>query len=103
MPRKEKRKQVTLSLYNDDIRRLEEACARTNSTKSEYIRFVLHFLVPQALPDHMFWELMNELYTIHDKIKTNAGNEAIILSACKELEEWILKFQAKSTSPWKVG
>ena len=46
---------------------------------------------------------MEELYEIHNRIKDNAdGNEAV-LAACKNLEQWILKFQTDNTVPWEVA
>ncbi len=103
MEENEKRKKVTVSLYNKDIAELERGAKLTGGNKSEYVRMLLHFIVPHSMPDKKFWRSMEELYEIHNRITDNdAGNEQV-LSACKDLEQWILKFQTDNTVPWEVA
>ena len=103
MQEKDKRKKVTISLYDKDIAELEAGAKHTGGNKSEYVRMLLHFIVPHSMPDKRFWELMNELYAIHNVIKDNAEENTNILMACEQLEDWIMKFQSESTLPWEVG
>ena len=46
MEENEKRKKVTVSLYDKDIAELERGAKLTGGNKSEYIRMLLHFIVP---------------------------------------------------------
>ena len=103
MEEKEKRKKVTISLYEKDIAELEAGAKLTGGNKSEFVRMLINFFIPKPLPDKMFWERMNELYAIHDNIKQNANGNEQILSACKDIEQWILKFQEEYTVPWEVA
>ena len=103
MQEKDKRKKVTISLYDKDIAALEAGAKHTGGNKSEYVRMLLHFIVPHSMPDKRFWELMNELYAIHNVIKDNVEDNTNILMACEQLEDWIMKFQSESTLPWEVA
>ena len=103
MEEKDKRKKVTISLYDKDIAALEAGAKHTGGNKSEYVRMLLHFIVPHSMPDKRFWELMNELYAIHNVIKDNVEDNTNILMACEQLEDWIMKFQSESTLPWEVA
>ena len=103
MQEKDKRKKVTISLYDKDIAALEAGAKHTGGNKSEYVRMLLHFIVPRSMPDKRFWELMNELYAIHNVIKDNVEDNTNILMACEQLEDWIMKFQSESTLPWEVA
>jgi hypothetical protein len=51
----------------------------------------------------MLWKRMEELYEIHNRIKDNADANEVVLAACKDLEQWILKFQTDNTVPWEVA
>jgi len=103
MQEKDKRKKVTVSLYDKDIAELERGAKLTGGNKSEYIRMLLHFIVPHNMPDKMLWKRMEELYEIHNRIKDNADANEVVLAACKDLEQWILKFQTDNTVPWEVA
>ena len=103
MEEKDKRKKVTISLYDKDIAELEAGAKLTGGNKSEYVRMLLHFLVPRSMTDKMFWKRMEELYEIHNRIKDNAAGNEKVFSACKDLEQWILKFQSDNTLPWEVA
>ena len=94
MEEKDKRKKVTISLYDKDIAELEAGARLTGGNKSEYVRMLIHFIVPHR---------MNELYAIHNVIKDNAEDNTNILMACEQLEDWIMKFQSESTQPWEVA
>ena len=103
MEEKDKRKKVTISMYDEDIERLNAASKRSGCNKSEYVRRMLRWSIPKPIPDIRFWELMNELYAIHNVIKDNAEDNTNILMACDELEDWIMKLQSESTLPWEVA
>ena len=103
MEENEKRKKVTVSLYDKDIAELERGAKLTGGNKSEYVRMLLQFILPHSMPDKKLWESMEELYSIHNVIKDNAAGNEKILSACKDLEQWILKFQTDNTVPWEVA
>ena len=103
MEENKKRKKVTVSLYDKDIAELERGAKLTGGNKSEYIRMLLHFIVPHNMPDKMLWKRMEELYEIHNRIKDNADANEVVLAACKDLEQWILKFQTDNTVPWEVA
>ena len=103
MEEKDKRQKVTISLYEKDIAALERSAKLAGVNKSEYVRALIHFTFPKPLPDKLFWERMNELYTIHDEIKDSATGNEKILSACKEMEQWILKFQEEYAVAWEVA
>ena len=48
---------------------------KRGGNKSEYIRMLLHFIVPYNMPDKMLWKRMEEPHEIHNSIKYNAdGN-----------------------------
>ena len=102
MEENEKRQKVTISLYEKDIARLERDAKIAGVSKSEYIRSLINFCFPKKLPDEYFWKRMNELYAIHDNIKSNADGNEIVLSACKDMEQWILEFQEEYTVPLEV-
>lgn len=103
MEENKKRKKVTVSLYDKDIAELERGAKLTGGNKSEYIRMLLHFIVPHNMPDKMLWKRMEELYEIHNRIKDNADANEAVLATCKDLEQWILKFQTDNTVPWEVA
>jgi hypothetical protein len=93
MEENDKRKKVMLSMYDEDIKRLNAASERSGCNKSEYVRRMLRWSIPKPIPDKRFWELMND----------NAENNTNILMACEQLEDWIMKFQSESTLPWEVA
>ncbi len=103
MEENKKRKKVTVSLYDKDIAEFERGAKLTGGNKSEYIRMLLHFIVPHNMPDKMLWKRLEELYEIHNRIKDNADSNEAVLAACKDLEQWILKFQTDNTVPWEVA
>ena len=87
MEEKDKRKKVTISLYDKDIAELEAGARLTGGNKSEYVRMLLHFIVPHNMPDKMLWKRMEEPHEIHNSIKDNADGNESVLAACKDLEQ----------------
>ena len=60
MEEKDKRKKVTISLYDKDIAELEAGARLTGGNKSEYVRMFIHFIVLSSMADNGFLDLMNE-------------------------------------------
>ena len=95
---KEKKIKCCFTLTPTDYQKLKSFCHDVGFSMSGVIAALINGAMPKAKPDQAFWQKMNELYRIHDNIKNNT-TDTVILSACKELEQWILDFQAAITAP----
>ena len=77
MQEKDKRKKVTLSMYDEDIERLNAASKRSGCNKSEYVRRMLSWSIPKPIPDKRFWDLMNELFAVYLMTMKETANQAV--------------------------
>lgn len=98
----DKKKKVTVYLTHEAFERLQLSCKVSGYKQSEYVESLIEFVFPMRSPDKVYWKYMNQLGDIHNRIKANANGNAAILSACKELEQWLIDYQRAETEPWEV-
>ncbi len=54
---------------------------------------------PQPQPKTEFWELLNKLYEVHDAFKSVSPYYPTAAEICREIEDFILELQQKTTLP----
>lgn len=64
---------------------------------AEFMRQLCKGNAPQLKPKTEFWELLDKLYEVHDAFKKCVPYYPTATEICKEIEDFILELQQKST------
>ena len=84
----------TLRMSEQESQKLDRLAERAGISKAEYVRQKVFGKEPQPMPTPAFWNHMDTLYTLHDRLKDAESR--------KLLQQLILTIQAEATQPKEV-
>ena len=90
---------ITVRLNEEEHEKLKHCAAACGLSTAEFMRQLCNGNAPQPQPKTEFWELLNKLYQVHDAFKKCVPSYPPAAEICKEIEDFILELQQKSTLP----
>ena len=93
---------ITVRLNEEEHEKLKQ-CAACGLSAAEFMRQLCKGNAPQPKPKIEFWELLNKLYEVHDAFKKCVPYYPTAAEICKEIEDFILELQQKSTLPQRFS
>ena len=93
---------ITVRLNEEEHQKLKQ-CAACGLSAAEFMRQLCKGNAPQPKPKTEFWELINKLYEVHDAFKKCVPYYPTAAEICKEIENFILQLQQKSTLPQRFS
>ena len=84
----------TLRMSERESQKLDRLAERAGISKAEYVRQMVFGKEPQPMPTPAFWNHMDELYALHDRLKDAESKQL--------LQQLILAIQAEATLPKEV-
>ena len=90
---------ITFRLSEEEHEKLKQCAAACGLSAAEFMRQLCKGNAPQPKPKTEFWELLNKLYEVHDAFKKCVPYYPTADEICKEIEDFILELQQKSTLP----
>ena len=96
---KQELKKTTLHLPEKQKMLLEKRAEQCGISQSKYVSMLLKGKPAKSRPPDEFWDLMDELYYIHELLCKSADKE--FQYAAKELEQAVVSFQKVMTLPEK--
>ena len=85
----------TLRMSEQESKKLDQWSQAAGISKAEYVRQKIFGKEPQPMPTPAFWNHMDTLYTIHDRLKDAESKQL--------LQQLILTIQAEATLPKEVA
>ena len=85
----------TLRITESESSRLRKQAEKSGISQAALVRRRVFGLEPAPMPGDAFWNHMEDLYAIHDRIADEAVRE--------QLRELILEIQTEATAPRKVA
>lgn len=93
MKDKEKFYEVKVRL-NDEEHTLVKKCAELcGLTQKEFLRQLIMEKNPKPIPPMEFWDMMSELYRIHESFAVISKYEPSAKEECRKIEELVLRLQ----------
>ncbi len=90
---------ITVRMNEEEHKKLKQCAAACGLSAAEFMRQLCKGIAPQPKPQNEFWELLNKLYEVHDAFKKCVPYYPTAAEICKEIEDFILELQQKSTLP----
>ncbi len=90
---------ITVRLNEEEHEKLKQCAAACGLSAAEFMRQLCKGNAPQPQPKTEFWELLNKLYEVHDAFKKCVPYYPTAVEICKEIEDFILELQQKTTLP----
>ena len=90
---------ITVRLNEEEHQKLKQCAAAYGLSVAEFMRQLCKENAPQPKPKTEFWELLDKLYEVHDAFKKCVPYYPTAAEICKEIEDFILELQQKSTLP----
>ncbi len=84
----------TLRMTEKESKKLDQWSQAAGLSKAEYVRQKVFGKEPQPMPTPAFWNHMDALYVIHDRLKDAESKQL--------LQQLILTIQAEATLPKEV-
>ena len=84
----------TLRMSEQESKKLDQWSQAVGISKAEYVRQKVFGKEPQPMPTPAFWNHMDELYALHDRLKDAESKQL--------LQQLILAIQAEATLPKEV-
>ena len=84
----------TLRMSEQESKKLDQWSQAAGISKAEYVRQKVFGKEPQPMPTPAFWNHMDELYALHDRLKDAESKQL--------LQQLILTIQAEATQPKEV-
>ena len=94
---------ITVRLNEEEHEKLKRCAAACGLSAAEFMRQLCNGNAPQPQPEKEFWELLSTLYEVHAAFKKCIPYFAPAAETCKEIEDFILELQQKSTLPQQFG
>lgn len=94
---------ITVRLNEEEHEKLKQYAAACGLSATEFMRQLCKGNAPQPKPKTEFWELLNRLYDVHDAFKKCVPYYPTAAETCKEIEDFILELQQKSTLPQRFS
>ena len=103
-PEKDMRKvPITVRLNEEEHEKLKQCAVACGLSAAEFMRQLCKGNAPQPKPKTEFWELLNRLYEVHDAFKKCVPDYPTAAEICKEIEDFILELQQKTTLPQRFN
>ena len=90
---------ITVRLNEGEHEKLKQCAAACGLSAAGFMRQLCKGNAPQPKPKTEFWELLNKLYEMHDAFKKCVPYYPTAAEICKEIEDFILELQQKTTLP----
>ena len=94
---------ITVRLNEEEHEKLKQCAAACSLSAAEFMRQLCKGNAPQPKPKTEFWELLSKLYEVHDGFKKCVPYYPIAAEICKEIEDFILELQQKTTLPQRFN
>ena len=94
---------ITVRLNEEEHEKLKQFATACGLSTAEFMRQLCKGNAPQPKPKTEFWELLNKLYEVHDAFKKCVPYYPTAAEICKEIEDFILELQQKSTLPQRFS
>ena len=94
---------ITVRLNAEEHEKLKRCAAACGLSAAEFMRQLCKGNAPQPKPKTEFWELLNKLYEVHDAFKKCVPYYPTVTEICKEIEDFILELQQKTTFPQRFS
>lgn len=94
---------ITVRLNEEEHEKLKRCAAACGLSAAEFMRQLCKGNAPQTKPKNEFWELLNRLYEVHDAFKKCVPYYPTAAEICKEIEDFILELQQKTTLPQRYS
>ena len=94
---------ITVRLNEEEHKKLKQCAAACGLSVAEFMRQLCKGNAPQPQPKTEFWELLNKLYEVHDAFKKCVPYYSTAAEICKEIEDFILELQQKTTLPQRFS
>ena len=94
---------ITVRLNEEEHEKLKQCAAACGLSTAEFMRQLCKGNAPQPQPKTEFWELLNKLYEVHDAFKKCVPYYPTATEICKEIEDFILELQQKTTLPQRFS
>lgn len=88
-----KKVRIKVRLTEEESEKLKRCSAACGLSQSEFIRQLCKGKAPKSQPKKEFWELLNDLYNVHNGFQNCVKYEPSALEICKEIECLILDLQ----------
>ena len=106
MKKSEEKIRKTFRLSDDEATDLKKKAELCGLTETEFIKQLIHGLVPKPLPEDRFWDKMNELYECHSRLKRRADQfkndpklQQFYSERAEELQDLVIKIIERFTQP----
>ena len=90
---KKEKVRIKVRLTEEENEILKQNSSLCGLTQSEYVRQLCKGIHPKPKPPDSFWELMNELYTVHSSLVECAKYEPSAHEIRTEIEQLVLDLQ----------
>ncbi len=94
---------ITVRLNEEEHEKLKQCAAACGLSVAEFMRQLCKGHAPQPKPKIEFWKLLNRLYEVHDAFKKCVPYYPTAAEICKEIEDFILELQQKTTLPQRFS
>lgn len=94
---------ITVRLNEEEHKKLKQCAAACGLSAAEFMRQLCKGNAPLPQPKTEFWELLNKFYEVHDAFKKCVPYYPTAAEICKEIEDFILELQQKTTLPQRLN
>ena len=94
---------ITVRLNEEEHQKLKQCAAACGLSATEFMRQLCKGNAPQPKPEKEFWALLNTHYEVHSAFKKCVPYYPTAAEICKEIEDFILELQQKSTLPQRFS
>ena len=94
---------ITVRLNKEEHEKLKHCAAACGLSVAEFMRQLCKGNAPQPKPKTEFWELLDMLYDVYDAFKKCVPYYPTAAEICKEIEDFILELQQKTTLPQRFS
>ena len=94
---------ITVRLNEEEHEKLKQCAAACGLSVTEFMRQLCNGNAPQPQPEKEFWALLDTLYEVHAAFKKCVPYFPYAIEICKEIEDFILELQQKTTLPQRFN
>ncbi|MDR0854000.1 MAG: hypothetical protein LBN34_06495 [Clostridiales Family XIII bacterium] len=96
---------IKVRLTDEEVKQIDDYASACGLRRSQFMRMLAIGKYPKPKPPMVFWEIVQELYNIHNTFNPLLQNENfkdVAIAAQKDIEEIILEFERTALMPEKV-
>ena len=94
---------ITVRLNEEEHQKLKQCAAACGLSAAEFMHQLCKGTAPQPQTEKEFWVLLNTLYEVHSAFKKCVPYYPTAAEICKEIEDFILELQQKTTLPQRFS